>query len=356
MTTASTFLIYGSTGYTGELIARRAVEQGLCPILAGRNRETVAAQAANLGLECRVFALDDPAAIETALADVPVVLNCAGPFSRTAKAMAAACLNTKTHYLDITGEIAVFESLARRDAAAQAAGVMLLPGTGFDVVPSDCLAAHLKRRLPSATRLTLAFRGIGRMSRGTATTMIESIHRGGAIRLDGKITPVPAAWRSRAIDFGRGDVHAITIPWGDVSTAFYSTGIPNIQVYSVFPPALVNMMRASRYLGWFLGSPFAQALLKRGIQAQPPGPSADERAKGLSLLWGQAEDETGKRVTSRMRTPEGYALTALTAVAIVQRVLAGDAPIGFQTPSRAYGANFILQFDGVMREDVEPRQ
>jgi short subunit dehydrogenase-like uncharacterized protein len=349
----TTFLLYGSNGYTGDLIARLAVKQGLVPILAGRHREKIAAQAAELGLEYRVFALDDPATIDAALKDVSAVLHCAGPFSHTSKPMAEGCLRTKTHYLDITGEIGVFESLARRDAMAKAAGVMLLPGAGFDVVPSDCLAVHLKRRLPSATRLTLAWRGLGRTSRGTATTMISSIHLGGTIRENGKITRVPAAWKTRLIDFGRGPVKAITIPWGDVATAFYSTGIPNIQVYSVFPASLVRLMVLSRYIGGLLATPFVQSILKRAIQSQPAGPTEEQRAKGLSLLWGEATDDSGKRVVSRMRTPEGYALTAMTAVAIAQRVIAGDAPIGFQTPARAYGADFVLQFDGVSREDLE---
>ncbi len=350
---APSFLLYGSNGYTGDLIARLAVKQGLRPILAGRNRAKVAAQAAELGLDYRIFALEDSATMDAALKDVAVVLHAAGPFSHTAQPMVEGCLRTKTHYLDITGEIGVFESLARRDAAAKAAGILLLPGVGFDVVPSDCLAAYLKRRLPAATRLTLAWRGLGRTSRGTATTMIENLHRGGAIRENGKIKSVPAAWKTRGIDFGRGPVNAVTIPWGDVSTAFYSTGIPNIEVYSVFPAALVRMMVISRYLGALLATRLVQSLLKRALEGQPAGPNEEERARGLSLLWGEAIDDSGKRVAARMRAPEGYALTAATALAIAQRVLAGDAPIGFQTPSLAYGADFIMQFDGVARENVE---
>jgi hypothetical protein len=52
-----------------------------------------------------------------------------------------------------------------------------------------------------------------------------------------------------------------------------------------------------------------------------------------------------------MQTPEGYTLTALTTVAIAQEVLAGFAPVGSQTPSRAYGADFILEFEGIVRSD-----
>lgn len=166
--------------------------------------------------------------------------------------MVESCLRTRTHYLDITGEIAVFEALAAQDGEAKAAGIMLLPGAGFDVVPSDCLAAHLKARLPSATRLILGLRGLGRTSRGTATTVVENIHRGGLVRHNGVLTPVPAAWKTRQIDLGRGLVTAVLVPWGDVSTAYYSTGIPNIEVYMALPTLLRRLMVLSRYLGWLL--------------------------------------------------------------------------------------------------------
>src|SRR4051812_44120316 len=130
------FLLYGSYGYTGRLIATRALEMGLRPLLAGRDAGKVRAHAAELGLEHRAFALDDTAAAHAALGEAPVVLHAAGPFARTAAPMAQACLRTKTHYLDITGELAVFEAMAELGARALDAGVMLLPGAGFDVVPS----------------------------------------------------------------------------------------------------------------------------------------------------------------------------------------------------------------------------
>src|SRR5262245_25206431 len=112
-----TFLIYGANGYTGELIARRATAQGLRPILAGRSK-TVTALAGELSLEHRLFALDDPGAIDSGLQGVSVVLHCAGPFSRTFQPMADACLRMKVNYRDITGEIAVFEGLAARSDEA----------------------------------------------------------------------------------------------------------------------------------------------------------------------------------------------------------------------------------------------
>ena len=350
---SSNFLLYGANGYTGKLIAHLASERGLRPILAGRDAATVEQLAAELKLESRVFALDDSAAIAAALSEVEVVLHCAGPFSRTSKPMADGCLRTKTHYLDITGEAAVIETLAARDREAKASGVMLLPCVGFDVVPSDCLAAHLKRRLPEAQRLTLAIKGMGRISRGTATTMVENISRGGLVRRNGKLTGVPAAWKTREIDFGRGPVTTTTIPWGDVATAYYSTGIPNIEVYAAIPASVRRMMKLSRPFGWLLSSASVQRFLKKRIKAQPPGPSETEREKGKSLVWGEVEDDSGKRAVSRLSGPEGYTLTALTALTIVGHVLAGNFSAGFQTPSKAYGADLILEIEGVVREDIE---
>ncbi len=346
-------LIYGANGYTGALIARLAIARGLRPILAGRSRAALAAVAAPLGLEQRLFALEDAAALDAALADSRVVLHCAGPFAHTAQLMADACFRTHTHYLDITGEIAVFEALCARDAEARAAGIMVLPGAGFDVVPSDCLAAHLKRRLPSATSLALAFQVLGGVSRGTANTAIENMARGGMVRRAGKLSAVPAAYKTRVIDLGRGPVTASTIPWGDVATAFHSTGIPNIEVYTVLSATTRRLMVASSELRPVLGSYAAQRLLKRLVRGQPPGPSDDERAHGLSLLWGEVVDDRGTRCVSRLRAPEAYTVTAHTALAIAEKALAGQAPAGFQTPSRAYGADLILEIPGMTREDSE---
>jgi short subunit dehydrogenase-like uncharacterized protein len=268
--------------------------------------------------------------------------------------MVDACLRAGVHYLDITGEIAVFEALAAQYDEAKRAGVMLLPGAGFDVVPSDCLAAHLNRRLPTASRLLLGIRALGIVSRGTAMTAVEGIVRGGGglVRKQGKLTPTPIAWKSREIDFGKGERTAVTVPWGDVSTAYHSTGIPDIEVYMSFPPAAVRAMQASRYVGWLVRMPGVAGLLKRRIRSGLPGPTDTERAQGAALLWGRAEDDAGSAVESRLRTPEGYTLTALTSLHIVRKVLAGQVKPGFQTPSSAYGADLIMEIEGVERVDL----
>lgn len=347
-----TLLIYGSYGYTGNLIAQLAVARGLQPILSGRDPMKLARQATALNLQHVAVNLSDSAALERAVSQTTVALHCAGPFSQTAQPMADACLRTGVHYLDITGEIAVFEALARRDAEAKAAGVMLLPGAGFDVVPTDCLAAHLKHRLPSATHLTLGIRSLGSgPSRGTATTMIEGLGHTGLVRRNGQLTPVPMGAPTRTIDFGRGPVGCVAIPWGDVSTAFYSTGIPNVEVYFAYPASMRRAMTGMHYGRWLLGRAPIQALLKRAIRTRPPGPDDEQRARSKSLLWGEVVDAAGRRCVSRMRTPDGYTLTALTSLAIVEKVLAGQLAPGFQTPSLAYGPDLIMEIEGVAREE-----
>lgn len=348
---SNTFLIYGANGYTGELITRMAVERGLKPILAGRNAIAVEELAKKHHLEYRIFSLDETDRVDAALQEVDMVLHCAGPFSITSAPMVKACLRNKKHYTDITGEISVFETCAAFDPKAQDAGIMVMPGVGFDVVPSDCLARHLKDRLPTATHLSLAFYGMGRISHGTQATMTMNVGKGGAIRRDGKITGVPSAWKTREIDFGEGVVKTgVTIPWGDVATAFYSTGIPNIEVFTIVPPSNLKMMKAARYIGWLLATGPFQSYLQKKIPAG--GPSDAEREKGRTLLWGEASDSNGNKVESRLQGPEGYTLTAIAALNIAEKILAGNFTAGYQTPAKAYGADLVLEIDAVSRQDV----
>lgn len=346
------FMIYGATGYTGKLIIRTAKALGLSPLIAGRTEARLKSLGAQHGLEYMAFSLDDPQAIDAALSQVDVVLHIAGPFSATSKPMLDACLRTGTHYLDITGEIDVFEAAAARDEAAKAAKIMVLPGCGFDVVPSDCLAAHMKRRMPDATELTIAIAGLGGLSRGTAKSGIEGVGKGIRLRKDGKIVrarPVPR----RMLNIGGGPKEFVGMPWGDVSTAYHSTGIPNITVLFQSSPQLEQMAKLGMFGRWFASRSFMQSRLKRQAELASEGPSEAERRAGHSLLMGEARNEAGEKVTTLMRTPEGYTLTAMTSLEIVTRVLAGDWKPGFQTPSLVYGPDFILEFDGCQRDDVD---
>lgn len=346
-------LLYGANGYTGRLILKRCVEKGLKPVVAGRNATEIQQLSNQFGLEHRIFDLQDAGAIIRNLAGIQVVLHAAGPFKFTAQPMVEGCLNNRTHYLDITGEIEVFEMCASYDKQAKGAGVMVMPGSGFDVVPSDCLAVHLKQRLPDADTLQLAFAGLGGgLSRGTAKTIVENLGRGGAIRKNGKITAVPNACKTMMVDFGEVKMLCACIPWGDVATAWYSTGIPNIEVFTGVNKRMVRGMKASNYMGWLLKTRLVKNFLKKRIDSNPPGPSAEKRKKAKSCLWGKVTNPAGQSCVSLLHTPEGYTLTAMSSVACAQKILSGNFTAGYQTPAMAYGADFILEMEGCVRSDM----
>lgn len=341
-------LLYGAYGYTGELVARRAAAHGLKVVLGGRDPRRLQALGAELSSETRAFDLREPSKLLSQLQGVRAVLNCAGPFSRTALPLAQACLRARAHYLDITGEIDVFESLAALHAEAVTAGITLLPGAGFDVVPSDCLAAHVASKVPRAERLVLAFQTSSRASRGTATTALENAGSGGRMRKDGRIVRVPLAHRKLSVDMGHGRRSAVAIPWGDVATAFHSTGIGTIETFVVLPATVRLTVKAAAALTW---GPL-RSLIERRIRKGPPGPSSKRRAQGWSVLWAEASASDGRSARARLRAPEPYELTSWTALELARRANEGELPVGFQTPSRACGADFIRLFPRVERQDL----
>jgi short subunit dehydrogenase-like uncharacterized protein len=348
------WLLYGATGYTGELIARAAVDQGLSPILAARNGPAVAALARELSCEHRVAALEDPGALDRLLQGIGVVLHCAGPFSATSAPMVAACLRQRCHYLDITGEIDVLEAVHARDAQARGAGVVLCPAVGFDVVPTDCVAARLHRALPDATYLALGFASQGRPSRGTLKTSVENLSKGGRIRSAGHVTPVAHGFRVRDIDFGAGVSTAVTIPWGDVSTAYHTTGIPNIECYIAMSPAHVAWLRRLNTLGALLRFGPLQGWVKRRAARGPAGPDAATRARTGMRVWGEVQAPSGERVTARVQVANGYDVTVHAALAVVRRLLDGP-PVepGHRTPSRLMGDDFIETLPGSGRIELQ---
>jgi short subunit dehydrogenase-like uncharacterized protein len=328
------WMIYGANGYTGELIAREAVKRGERPILAGRNAAAIEPLARALGLEWRAFDLAKPD-----LSGVQLVLHCAGPFMHTSRPMVDACLAAGVHYLDITGEIGVFEAVFRRDAEARQRRVTLLPGVGFDVVPTDCLAAQLHAELPDANELWLAFFTRSGVSRGTLRTMIEGAGLGGAIRRDGRIKVVPQLYDVQEIPFTSGPKLAMTIPWGDISTAYRSTGIPNIRVYSSQPKKALKRMRWMKHLLPALRfKPLRKLVLRRADRRG--GPSEKVRESAHVELWGRVRNARGEERTRTMTVAEGYKFTVLSSLAAVQGVLESPRGGAF-TPSQFFGADFV---------------
>ncbi len=348
-------MIYGANGYTGRLAARVAVDRHLRPILAGRHVAKIQPLADELKCDSRVFDLDDTAVVAANLEGVSVVLHCAGPFSATSRPMLAACLRAGTHYLDITGEIAVFEDIHSRGQEIKNAGIVAIPGIGFDVVPTDCLAAMLKRELPSATHLKLAFlaRG-GQLSPGTAKTMVEGLPEGGRIRENGRIVKVPPAYKVETIAFTETlSAPAVTIPWGDVATAYYSTGIPNIEVFLGSADDQIEKMKTPGILRSLLRLAPVQTFVKALVARRVKGPSSEQRARGEMYVYGEVWDDTGHRVAMRLRTREGYTLTAESGVTAILKILEGRLAPGAYTPSMAFGAEYVMELEGTTLSRVD---
>lgn len=350
----NSLLLYGANGYTGELIAKLAKAYNLLPVLAGRNLDAIASLANTLSLPNLVFDLNNTSALESALRDVKLVIHAAGPYQFTARQMVEACLKTKTHYLDINGDISVFEMLKGYDEQAKSAGVMIMPGVGFDVVPTDCIALLLKKRLPGAVSLKLAFSSSGgKLSHGTATTMVSKLGEGGAVRKDGKIVKDPIGKKGMWVDFGIKKLFVMSIPWGDISTAYFTTGIPNIETFTGITPAIFRMLKLQPVFNWLLRTPAVRNFIKRKIDSRPAGPDEESRAKGRMLIWGQVTDADGKTATARLSGPDGYTLTAHSSLIIADKVLKGNYAAGFQTPASVYGEDLILEVPGVKREVLD---
>lgn len=337
-------LVYGAYGYTGELISKEAVQRGLDIVVAGRNGTRTRGLGFELNVESRVF---DPEEAATELDGVDAVLNCAGPFVRTAGPLVDACLTTGTAYLDITGEIPIFEALAERDREAEEAGIPLLPGVGFDVVPTDCLACHLHDRLPDGTHLRIGVQTRADLSGGTLATLLEHAEDEASVRRNGVLERLPVASRSREIDFGDGPRSAALVPLADVSTAYYTTGIENIETYVAVSRTAQRALRLTRPLAPLLSVPPLKEGLQRLLQWAVTGPSERARAENRVSIWAELANEE-QSVVSRLETPGPYALTVDATTTAIERLDAmEELPVGFQTPAAAFDSDFVLSLDGV---------
>ncbi len=346
-------ILYGSYGYTGQLIAEECKRKKLSVLLAGRDVVKLKIQSVQTDYPFEAVTISDHPTLVNLLKQGTLVIHCGGPFQHTAKQMALACLQAETHYTDIAGEYEVFEYLYTLNDRAKQRSILLMPGTGFDVVPSDCLALHLKNRLPGATHLQLAFTLLkGGLSRGTSKTMTEGLGNGGCIRENGKLVHIRLGKKTKTIDFGEFTTNTLCIPWGDIATAWRSTRIPNIEVYISVSAAVIRWANLSNYFTWLLRKAWLKKYLQKKIDQRPAGPDAERREQGRSFLWGKVWDNKGNERVSLLQTINGYSLTAKTAVLIAEKILKGDVRAGYFTPAQYFGADLILEIENTKRIDV----
>lgn len=352
--TSESWMLYGAYGYTGALLAEEAVRRGQRPLLAGRDEARLRPLAARLGLDYRVLALDDPPVLHAAVAEVPLVLHAAGPYIHTGPPMLEACLAGGTHYLDITGEVAVLEQAFALDARARERGIAIIPGVGFDVVPTDCLAAYVAGQVADPTQLTLAIHALTQSSAGTTKGMVETLARSahGLVRREGVLQPYPYGRGARAFRFHSGERPAAPIPWGDLVTAYHSTGIPNITVYMALAPGLLRILRVAGGFAGVLSAALKIAPLRRLaltlVEQRVTGPDAVMRQTARASIYACAENARGERAEAWLETPEAYRLTAEAGIRAVEQAFARQ-PRGALTPAQAFGADFVLSVPETVR-------
>lgn len=348
---AYNILIYGANGYTGKLITIEAKKRGLSVELAGRNEQEIRKLSNETGFPFHIVELTERSKLEILLKDFHTVIHCAGPFSETAIPMVEACIKSKTNYLDITGEIWVFEDIMKYHEEAKKADIVLMPGVGFDVVPTDCLAGYLKEKLPTGSSLELAFVGSKTgMSRGTAVTMAKNISKGGFIRENGEIKNVPLAFEVKEFEFSHRKQWTMTIPWGDLMTSYHQTQIPNIKVFSGASLKMIGKIKKYRSLKFLLGISWIQKLVRKKIEKSVSGPNEENLKAGKTYVFGKIMDESGNSFSAELITPEAYFLTAKTALESALK-LNENKLNGYLTPSQAFGTDFIMEFENVVRID-----
>ncbi|MEP6746174.1 MAG: saccharopine dehydrogenase NADP-binding domain-containing protein [Bacteroidota bacterium] len=351
----NSFLLYGANGYSGELIARFSDQYGLKPVLAGRNKEAIIALAQKLNLPYQIADLNDAIALKNILRDFKLVVNAAGPYNFTAKPVIDACMQANAHYVDLNGDTDVFETLQGYDQQAKEKNIMILPGAGFDVVPTDCLSLWLKNHLPDANHLEVAFVIVGSgLSRGTSITTLQKLGQPGAVRKDGVLVPEPMGKRGKWIEFpaSKQKSFMMSIPWGDISTAYFSTGIPNIETYTGIGKATWILLKGQSLFNWLLRTPVMHRVIRKIITSKSPGPGDAIRDKAVSLIWARVTNPKGQTLTARMSCPEAYSLTAFSTLLIAKKILEGNFKPGYQTPASAYGPDLIMEIPGVVRDEA----
>jgi short subunit dehydrogenase-like uncharacterized protein len=311
-------MIYGATGYTGRLTAEYDEGAGLDLILGGRDNTRLTTLARQLGVAHRAFDLDDDVAVTAALADVAVVLNCAGPFMRTADPLMRAAISSQTHYLDVAAELDSYHLADSLDREARDAGVMLLPGSGGSVAMLGCLAGHASRQVAEPRSVRVALHVAGSMSRGSAISASDNLTTDTLQRFDEKLI-VRNPEDRRDFDFGWGPAtcSATTLP--DLITIWRATHIPNIETF-------VHVT----------GDAFPDG----DLASLPDGPTAEHRDANRYHAAVEVTGRDGTVARSVLDTVNGYTFTPLAAAEAARRVLAGEHRPGFHTPAELFGNDF----------------
>ena len=345
------WMIYGAYGYTGALVAEEAIRRGHRPVLAGRSAEKLAPLAERLGLDSVVLDLTDEERLSRVLQDFDLVFHAAGPFVYTSAPMVRACLKAGANYLDVTGEVKVFEEILSQDQQARERGIALIPGVGFDVVATDCLARHVAEQIAHPPRLDIATSITSNVSPGTAKTMLNALPMGTLARRQGRLVRISVRQGMKRTRFLDREQAVLPVSLADIASAYRTTGAPDITTYTAFPERTAALFRRAEpvfrrvfAVGWL------RRMAQRWIERSVRGPDEHMRQTERSQVWVRARNDAGVEKQAWLETSEAYQFTAVAGVRCVEKVLA-DPPQGAMTPALAFGADFVLEIPGTRHED-----
>lgn len=314
-------LVYGAYGYTGSMVAEHLVAMNQNIVISGRNPTKLETLRKNLNVSSIALSLESSEHLDTVLSRFDIVINCAGPFHRTAEPLMTAAIRTKTHYLDISAELDSYKIAEELCQEAMNSNVLLMPGCGGSVAMIGCLTAFAKTTLPEPISVKAALHVSGAMSKGSAVSASENLSPTLYIRKAGKLIE-GGNTSSRQFDFGFSvlDCFSVTLP--DVMTLWRDTKASDISTYvhvsgNAFPAGDLNSLNE--------------------------GPTQQERDSNRYHASVKLADTHGTKVTAVLETINGYSFTPLAAALAAKNVAEGKFEPGFRTTAELWGHEFILQ-------------
>ena len=299
-----------------------------------------------------VVDLQEDERLKNSLKEVDLVLNAAGPFVHTALPIVRACLETRTTYMDVSSEVMVLEEIFTLNQQARERGVAIIPGVGFNVLASDCLALYAAGKVDSPTELEIAtLWATDGMSPGSTKTMYENFPVGTLARREGQLVRINAGKKRRQQRFLDGEYPILPVAIGDLTTAYRTTQIPNITTYTAFTEQTADEYSRMEPI---LRRLFSFAFVRRmaSIRVEETSSDSEDHFKWRkpSQVWVLVRSEVGEGLQAWLETVDSYTFTAEASVQSAER-LADEKLAGVLTPAQAFGANFVLEIDGTKRVD-----
>ena len=345
--------VYGATGYTGRLVAAELADAGADFVVSGRSSEKLEALRANMRLEAPAVTarIDDPASLRNLLADCATVINCAGPFVIVGEPVLRAAVETRTHYLDTSGEQPWMKlAFERYGPGAADAEIAVIPAMGFDYVPGDMIAALTAKGMGEVDDVTIAYGWFDfEPTRGTMQTTLEVLS-GEAVEWR-KLQWLPAEkpLSSASFDFPApiGRQRMLRYPAGEQITVPRHVATRRVQTLltaSTFAPSqrLAPLMQLlARPTGLALRTPLKR-VLRAAVARLPEGPSEERRAASRYTIV--CEVTRGKELRrGSLHGRDTYGITAaMIARGAARASRSGFSGRGALAPSQAFDPKEFL--------------